>query len=74
QGPAGLLVVDLPADAENGEVTIRWTPPGLRLGAAVALVGLLGALVYGLISRRRPRRERPAPAAESSQDLAVANA
>lgn len=74
QGPAGLLVVDLPADVEGGELKIRWTPPGLGLGAASALAGLLGALVYALISRRRPRRERPAPAAEAPQDLAVANA
>lgn len=56
QGPAGLLVVDLPADVERGEVEIGWTPPGLSLGLALAVSGLLAALGYALALRVRGRR------------------
>ncbi len=57
QGPAGLLVVHLPADAEAGDVHLSWTPPGLPLGTALALAGLLGAFAYAALTRRH----RPGP-------------
>jgi hypothetical protein len=67
QGPAGLLVVHLPADAEAGEVHLTWTPPGLPLGIALAMASLLGAFAHAAVAHRRrtksfgsvPRQGRP---------------
>ncbi|RKT55108.1 hypothetical protein [Saccharothrix australiensis] len=58
EGPAGLLVVDLPADVEGGRLTLRWTPPGLPLGIALAVLSLLGVLAYAGFTWRRARRDR----------------
>jgi hypothetical protein len=57
QGPAGLLVVHLPADAEAGEVHLAWTPPGLPLGIALAMASLLSAFAYAAVTHRH--RTRP---------------
>lgn len=37
------------------QVSLRYTPPGLRVGAAVSLVSLLATLGLGLVSLRRRR-------------------
>ncbi|WAL66646.1 hypothetical protein ORV05_02175 [Amycolatopsis cynarae] len=57
-GPAGLVVVRLPAGSPGGQVTLHWTPPGLLTGFVFAAVGALGALLLGawsagLLFRRR---------------------
>ncbi|MEU4803919.1 hypothetical protein [Actinosynnema sp. NPDC023587] len=71
-GPAGLLVVDLPADVDAGRVALRWTPPGLPLGGALALLGLLGAVACAGVLRWRARRpEVPSPV-EVDRELANA--
>jgi hypothetical protein len=53
--PAGLLTVDLPADAA-GTLTLSYEPPGLRPGIAAAGVGTLGAVALGVFALRRRRR------------------
>ncbi|MBB5953614.1 hypothetical protein FHS29_000184 [Saccharothrix tamanrassetensis] len=58
QGPAGLLVVDLPADVDSGRLTLRWTPPGLPLGSALAVLSLLCVVAYAAFTWRRTRRDR----------------
>jgi hypothetical protein len=64
-GPAGLVVVQLPAGSTSGELTLRWTPPGLALGFTSAAAGMLGALVLGAYAtgllRRRPARRNGVP-------------
>jgi hypothetical protein len=58
-GPAGLVSVQLPDGVEAGDVQLRWTPPGQRLGFAGAGAGLLGALALtGFQIRRRRRTDR----------------
>jgi hypothetical protein len=59
---AGLLTVTLPANA-SGRLELSFTPPGLVVGVAAALVGLIGAVALGWFGRRRrPRSEEPATA------------
>ena len=50
--PFGLMRVDLPAGSE-GQVTVEYTVPGLRAAGVVALGGMVVALVYQLLWRRR---------------------
>jgi hypothetical protein len=54
-GPSGLLAVDLPPGVTTGELTLRWTPPGLWAGAGLAALAALGALALGLVTRRARR-------------------
>jgi hypothetical protein len=53
----GLVSVELPKGT-SGAVTLAYRPPGLVVGVAGAAVGLLGALVLGLVGRRARRRHR----------------
>ncbi|GAB2960331.1 hypothetical protein [Saccharothrix stipae] len=56
QGPAGLLVVHVPADVEAGEVHLTWVPPGLPVGIALAAASLLSAFAHAAFTHRRRRR------------------
>jgi hypothetical protein len=49
---AGLLTVQLPAQA-SGRLELSFEPPGLKVGIAAALLGLLGAVALGWFGRRR---------------------
>ena len=51
----GLLAFEAPA-GQDGATTCRWRQPGLRLGAAVSLLGLAGLLVLWPWRRERPGR------------------
>lgn len=53
QGPAGLLVVELPEDIRNGMLTLDWSPPGTRIALAAAGVGVLLAGLLGAAEFRR---------------------
>ncbi|MBW4718293.1 hypothetical protein [Saccharothrix obliqua] len=74
QGPAGLLAVDLPADVTGGRLSIRWTPPGLPLGAVLAVLGLLGAVALAGLTRWRSRRRPAAVPVEAPRELSALNA
>jgi hypothetical protein len=56
---AGLLTVTLPPNS-SGHLELTFEPPGLRVGAGAALVGLVGAVALGWFGRRRR-----APASEA---------
>ncbi len=49
---AGLLTVTLPPNS-SGHLELTFEPPGLRVGGAAALVGLVGAVALGWFGRRR---------------------
>jgi hypothetical protein len=49
---AGLLTVKLPPQA-TGRLELSYEPPGLKVGLAAALLGLVGAVVLGWFGRRR---------------------
>ena len=49
---AGLLTVQLPADAQ-GTLEVGYRPPGLTLGLAAAGLGVLGAVALSVVARRR---------------------
>lgn len=53
---AGLLTVDIPADVGSGEVVIAWVPPYWRPSLAVAMLGLVVAVVVQLVWIRFRRR------------------
>ncbi|HEV7906650.1 MAG TPA: hypothetical protein VGP03_00785 [Pseudonocardiaceae bacterium] len=56
EGPAGLVVVDLPDGVNGGELKLTWEPPGLKVGIGAAAAGALGALVLAALERARRRR------------------
>lgn len=56
EGPAGLLEVDLPPGVHSGLIDLRWRPPGLRVGVALAGVGAAIAILLGLSQRRDAAR------------------
>ena len=60
EGPAGLITVDVPAG--TSEVSLSFTPPGLKLGLAAMAAGWALALLLGILhavaSSRRSRRTR----------------
>lgn len=70
QGPAGLLTVDVPAGAHD--LTLAWSPPGLALGVACALLGAALALGQAVVRRLRRRRPSAAPAAPDTETEPVA--
>ncbi|SHE69006.1 glycosyltransferase family protein [Streptoalloteichus hindustanus] len=55
-GPAGLLTVDLPDNAKQGDVEISWSPPGFAAGLGVFGVGVLSALLLHFVPVLRRRR------------------
>jgi hypothetical protein len=59
EGPAGLLVVDLPAGA--GELELAWTPPGFTFGLVSVLIGLALAFALGWRREKRPHAGGPLP-------------
>jgi hypothetical protein len=61
RGDFAYRAVQVPAG--RSVVTMHYTTPGLRLGVAVSVLGLLGALVLALAPavRRRLDRRRPTP-------------
>ncbi|MET7772778.1 hypothetical protein [Nocardia sp. NPDC005366] len=71
--------VDIPAGTHDGDLELTWQPPGWKLGAAAALLGLLGVGALQWFSLRERRRGSDsdgdvppdAPAAETP-DLAGA--
>ena len=69
---AGLLTVQLPAQA-SGRLELSFEPPGLKVGVAAALLGLVGALALGWFGRRRrfdDDAEADAEADEAPEDEA----
>jgi hypothetical protein len=58
EGPAGLLMVDLPDGVDSGELRVAWTPPGFWFGIISAIAGLALALSLGL---RRATRDPTTP-------------
>lgn len=64
-GPAGLLTVVLPADAE-GELVLSFTPPGLYAGLAIAATGLALLVACVIVAARRRSPDRPATAESPS--------
>ncbi len=60
------LSVDVPAGTRDGELVVRWRPPGWQLGAGSALVGVLGILALQWLYLRR-RRERSSPAETTAE-------
>lgn len=72
--PAGLLTVRLPAQ-KSGRLELTYEPPGLKVGAAAAALGLLGAVALGWFGRRRKdgdeigeADERPADAVDEDDE------
>jgi hypothetical protein len=64
-GPAGLLVVDLPAGVHAGEVALSWRPPGSTVSAAAFGIGALltsGLVLVPVVGRRRSRFRRESTA------------
>ncbi len=55
EGPAGLLVVDLPPGIDGGDLTLTWEPRGLTFGLASGAFALLAALVLAVVTRVRRR-------------------
>jgi hypothetical protein len=55
EGPAGLLMVDLPDGVDSGELRLSWTPPGFWFGIISAMAGLALALS---LRRRVPSTRR----------------
>ena len=67
--------VDIPAGTRDGELELSWQPPGWKLGAGAALLGVLGvgALQWLSLRERRRRSDQSVPAdasAAESIDLA----
>jgi hypothetical protein len=64
---AGLVRITLPAARPGGStVRLTFSPPGWRIGGAMAALGLLGGAAYCLMwSLRRRRRRRADGAAQS---------
>ncbi|HEV2777951.1 MAG TPA: hypothetical protein VGX25_00985 [Actinophytocola sp.] len=70
-GPAGLVVVDLPAGVTAGEVELTWSPPGATVSAVALYLG--AALSIGLVIgpwylRRRTRRPDLGDAEQARDD------
>ena len=55
EGPAGLLVVELPDDVRGGTLTLSWSPPGSTVSLAAAALGAVAALALGGMEYRRRR-------------------
>ncbi|MBP2322289.1 hypothetical protein JOF56_002674 [Kibdelosporangium banguiense] len=61
EGPAGVMVVDLPEGVESGELRLSWTPPGFLLGIGSAIAGLALALALSWRREKRPHSADPIP-------------
>ncbi len=65
----GLLTVTLPPNS-SGRLELTFEPPGLHVGAAAALVGLVGAVALGWFGRRRRNDDEepvePSPSASEA--------
>ncbi|GAB3911396.1 hypothetical protein GCM10029964_117190 [Kibdelosporangium lantanae] len=55
ENAAGLLVVDLPDGAADGDLELGWTPPGFVAGWVCAFLGLALAIALGWRGAKRPR-------------------
>jgi hypothetical protein len=55
EGPAGLLVVELPDDVRSGTLTLSWSPPGSTVSLAATALGAVAALTLGVLEYRRRR-------------------
>ena len=69
QGPAGLLVVDVPAGAH--ELSVSWSPPAAGPSALAALLGAALAVAHA-VARVLRRRRRPGPDANHTAQPARA--
>lgn len=69
QGPAGLLVVDVPPGAH--ELTVSWSPPAVGPSALAALLGAALAVAHA-VARVVRRRGRPRPDADHTEKPARA--
>ncbi|TLW93836.1 hypothetical protein FFT09_10800 [Saccharomonospora piscinae] len=64
--PAGLVTVTLPPGVRDGELELRWSPPGQALGVASAGLGVLGALVLAVLAPRWGQTSRRSEAQRES--------
>jgi hypothetical protein len=55
EGPAGLLVVELPEDAQDGTLTLSWSPPGTTVSIAATALGAVATIALGVMEHRRRR-------------------
>ncbi|WP_425577677.1 hypothetical protein [Nocardia callitridis] len=51
------VAVDIPAGTNNGDLQVTWRPPGWKIGALTALIGLLGVAVLQWVFVRSKRRD-----------------
>lgn len=58
QGPAGLLRVQLPPGVDSGQLSLSWSPPGVRVGLLAAVTGAAGALALA-VAQHRSRSRSP---------------
>jgi hypothetical protein len=67
-GPAGLLVVDLPRGATEGEVEVVFTPPGMTASIGAYGLGVLLTIGLGVGPWFLRRRDRSRPSSEPPSD------
>jgi hypothetical protein len=72
-GPAGLVVVDLPAGVTEGELVLSWHVPGKPVSIAAFALGLLlsaGLVLVPSLARRRGRLARARSVQASASETA----
>lgn len=60
------VTVDIPPGTASAELELTWRPPGWKIGAATALLGVLGLALLEWMHIRRHRRNSDPPASDTS--------